>query len=106
MGKRRTIVEKQSYGYLTFWQRLLLVGTILLSGEIVAGIIPSQSVHAINCRAGNGNPGGVANGGQGSIEAPGGDCIIGGKKEFIGGGFDQNNGVQRGSQTDGGGNLL
>jgi hypothetical protein len=79
LSKGQTIVEKQNYGYFTFWQRLILVSTILLSGEILAAMVPSQTVHASNCRAGYGGPGGLANSGQGgALGEVGGDCVIGG----------------------------
>ena len=107
MRKRRTTLEKQSYGYLTFWQRLMLVSAILLSGEILASTVPSQTVHAINCVAGHGGRGGIAYDGQnGASGTFAGDCVIGGNKDFPIGGFNQNNGVQRGSQVNGGGNVL
>jgi hypothetical protein len=77
--KGRMTVEKQSYGYLTFWQQLILVSTILLSGEILAAMLPSQTVHATNCHAGYGGAGGLTNSGQsGATGDAGGDCIIGG----------------------------
>ncbi len=68
--------------------------------------MPSQTVHAINCRAGHGGFGGIANGEQGGPRGVGGDCIIGGNKAFVPGGFNQNNRNQGASQTDGGGNVL
>lgn len=108
MRKSRRMIEKHSYNYPTFWQRLILVSGILLSGETLACIIPSQIAHAeINCIAGNGGPGGVANGGQnGAIGGVGGDCVIGGNKVFAPGGFNQNNGTQGTSQANGGGNVV
>ncbi len=107
MRKRRTIVERQSCGYLTLWQQLILVSAILLSGEILGGIVPSRTVHAINCAAGPGGRGGIANEGQATaLGNVGGDCVIGGNKAFAPGGFNQNNGLQRASQADGGGNVL
>jgi hypothetical protein len=107
LRKRRTIGEKQSYGYLTLWQRLLLVSTLLLSGEISVGIVPSQTAHAINCVAGHGGHGGMANGGQlGAAGDFGGDCVIGGEKSRVIGGLNQNNGDQGDSQTNGLANAL
>jgi hypothetical protein len=108
LRKGRTIVEKQSYGYLTFWRQLILVSTILLSGEILAAMLPSQTVHAyVNCLSGPGGHGGLGYGGQdGAMGQVGGDCVIGGRKAFVPGGFNQNNGIQRASQADGGGNIL
>ena len=107
MRKRRTITEKQCHGYPTCWQRLLLVSAILLSGETLVGIIPSQIAHAeINCVAGNGGPGGTAYSGQGgAVGGVGGDCVIGGNKVFAPGGVNQNNGTQGFSQANGGGNV-
>ena len=106
MRKRRTIVERQRHGHLTFWQRLILVNAMLLSGAIVADMIPSQTVHAINCVAGHGGHGGIANDGQnGASGTFPGDCVIGGNKDLSIGGFNQNNGVQRASQVNGGDNV-
>jgi hypothetical protein len=105
LRKRQTIVEKQCHN-LTFWQRLILVSAILLSGEIAASIMPSQTVHAINCRAGYGGSGGVSYGEQGGARGVGGDCVIGGNKSFVPGGFNQNNGNQGHNQINGGGNML
>ncbi len=107
MRKRRTLTEKQCHGYPTLWQRLILVSAILLSGEILEAIVPSQIVHAteFNCIAGNGGNGGISYGGQsGAIGNVGGDCVIGGKKVFAPGGFNQNNGTQGFNQANGGGN--
>jgi hypothetical protein len=83
------------------------VSAILLSGEILAGIVPSQTVHAaaINCVAGNGGNGGIAYGGQnGAAGNVGGDCVISGNKVFAPGGFNQNSGIQGFSQANGTGN--
>ena len=108
MKKRRMRVKKQGHGYPTFWQRLILMSSILLPGEILVGIVPSQIAHAeINCVAGPGGPGGIAYGGQnGAIGGVGGDCVIGGNKVFAPGGFNQNNGTQGTSQATGGGNVV
>ena len=102
------IAEKKCHGYPTFWQRLMLVSAILFAGEILVGIVPSQTAHAeINCVAGPGGPGGIAYGGQnGAIGGVGGDCVIGGNKVFAPGGFNQNNGTQGTSQSNGGGNVV
>src|SRR5436309_846863 len=93
VSKRQPTTGRQSHVSLPFWQRLILVGAVLLSGEGLAFIIPSQAVLAnINCVAGNGGPGGVAIGGQnGALGGLGGDCIIGGHKTFAPGGLIQNN---------------
>ncbi len=101
-------IKKQCHGYLTFWLRLILMSSILLSGEILVGINPMQIAHAeINCVAGPGGPGGIAYGGQGGAAGGvGGDCVIGGNKAFSPGGVNQNNGTQGTSQTNGGGNVL
>jgi hypothetical protein len=98
------ITERQSHGYPTFWQRLILVGVVLLSGEFLARLIPIQATYAnINCVAGNGGPGGTAIGGQnGAIGGIGGDCVIGGNKAFSPGGFNQNSGTQGNNQANGG----
>ncbi len=108
MRNNRRMRENQCYNYATFWQRLIVVSAIFLSGETLACIIPSQIAHAeINCVAGNGGPGGVANGGQnGAVGGVGGDCVIGGNKVLAPGGFNQNNGNQGVSQANGGGNVV
>jgi hypothetical protein len=100
------LAERQKHSYFTFWQRLILVSAILLSGEIAASIMPSQTVHAMNCRAGQGGSGGVSNGEQGGARGVGGDCVLGGNKSFVPGGFNQNNGNQEANQINGGGNVL
>jgi hypothetical protein len=102
------LTEKQCHGYPTFWQRLIVVSAILLSGEFLAAIAPSQTIHAyVNCVAGHGGRGGLAYGGQsGAAGGVGEDCVIGGRKAFAPGGFNQNNGNQEANQADGGGNIL
>jgi hypothetical protein len=108
LRKRRTLTEKQCHGYPTFWQRLIVVSAILLSGEFLAAIVPSQTVHAeFNCVAGSGAPGGTSYGGQsGATGGVGGDCVLGGGyKSFAPGGFNQNNGNQGVSQENGGANI-
>ena len=100
------LTERQRHSYSTFWQRLILVSAILLSGEIGICIIPSQTVHAINCRAGLGGSGGVTNGGQHTPLGVGGDCVIDGSKSYDPGGVNQNNGNQGHNQVNGGGNVL
>ncbi len=100
------LTERQKHSYSTFWQRLILVSAILLSGEMVASIMPSQTAHAINCRAGQGGSGGIDNNEQGGPRGTGGDCVLGGNKSFVPGGFNQNNGNQEANQINGGGNVL
>ncbi len=100
------LTKRQKYNSFTFWQRLILVSAILLSGEIGICIIPSQTVHATGCLAGRGGPGGVATGGQHTPIHAGGDCVISGNKSYDPGGVNQNNGNQGVSQANGGGNVL
>src|SRR5690349_4154037 len=101
VSKRQSMTDRQSRISLTFWQRLILVGAILLSGEALAFIIPSQAARAnINCVAGNGGNGGNAVGGQeGAIGTESGNCNIGGHKTFSSGGAIQNNGNSGNNQS-------
>ena len=103
MRKRQTVLGRQNHNYLTFWQRLILISAVLLSGETLAIINSSQAVHAqIVCHAGNGGNGGNAVGGvAGADGGIGGDCVIGGHKTFSPGGPLQNNGNNGNNQANG-----
>ena len=91
MVKQQVTVGISKHIRLPLWKRLVLVTTLLLSGEPLVAIVSSQAAHAdgivyITCYAGNGGNGGIANntndGGRGGN---GGDCLIHGAKGGTGG---------------------
>lgn len=91
MVKQQVMAGISKHIRIPLWKRLMLVTTLLLSGEPLVAIVSSQAAHAngvayIVCYAGNGGDGGVAShttdGGRGGN---GGDCLIHGAKGGTGG---------------------
>jgi hypothetical protein len=104
MLAQRVRVGSPKHVGLAAWKRLILIAGMLLPGEALAALVPSQTAYAqmspFMCGAGHGGDGGLANhGSSGANGASGGGCVNGLK------GGDAQTGGQNDSPGGPGGNV-
>ena|SRR5579864_8438585 len=105
MVKQQVMVALSKPLRIPLWKRLMLIATLLFSGESLVAIASSQVAHAdasnityIVCSAGNGGHGGLSIAAtDGARGGNGGDCLIYSAKGGGGGTSTGNNGANGGN---------